>query len=119
MLMYALLLGSVLCDVIGQVCFKFGVNAKHVVAQRGVVGFFTSLTRSRWILAGVAVYLFEFVFWFAALTLAPLSLAFPFAALSYCGVVLASRTILHERVSPRRWMGTAAIAAGVAMVCWP
>jgi drug/metabolite transporter (DMT)-like permease len=69
--------------------------------------------------AGLAVYAIEFVAWFAALSLAPLSLAFPFAALSYCGVVIASRYVLHERVSARRWFGTVAIAAGVALVCWP
>jgi drug/metabolite transporter (DMT)-like permease len=51
--------------------------------------------------------------------LAPLSLAFPFAALSYCGVVIASRYVLHERVSARRWFGTVVIAAGVALICWP
>jgi undecaprenyl phosphate-alpha-L-ara4N flippase subunit ArnE len=59
------------------------------------------------------------VVWFAALTLAPLSVAFPFMALSYCGVVLASRTVLHERVSARRWFATLAVAGGVALVCWP
>ena len=68
---------------------------------------------------GLLVFVVEFVAWFAALSLAPLSVAYPFAALSYCGVVLAGRYILSEHVSARRWFGTLAIAAGVALVCWP
>ena len=75
--------------------------------------------RSPWVVTGLLIYVLEFVVWFAALSLAPLSVAFPFAALSYCGVVIASRYILHESVSPRRWFGTVTIAAGVALICWP
>lgn len=120
MLMFALLLASVVCDVAGQVCFKLGVgHDESPEPGPGIAAFALQTLRSPWVLAGLAVYAIEFVVWFAALSLAPLSLAFPFAALSYCGVVLASRYVLHERVSARRWFGTVAVAAGVAMVCWP
>ena len=113
MLMFALLLGTVLCDVAGQTCFKIGVNENHAST-----GLFATLG-SRWIVAGVLVYAVEFTAWFAALSMTPLSLAFPFMALSYCGVVVASRFILHERVSTRRWIATLTIAIGVALVCAP
>jgi drug/metabolite transporter (DMT)-like permease len=119
MLMFLLLLGSVVCDVAGQVCFKVGVHDDAAPARPGVAGFLLGVLRSPWIALGIAVYALEFVFWFAALTLAPLSLAIPFAALSYCGVVVASRTILREHVSARRWAATTMVAAGVAIVCWP
>ena len=122
MLMFGLLLASVLCDVAGQVCFKLGVGHHVVAAQEGAPGiaaFALRTLRSPWVVGGLAVYTVEFAVWFAALSLAPLSVAFPFAALSYCGVVVASRWILHEHVSTRRWVGTVLIAAGVALVCWP
>ena len=120
MLMFALLFASVVCDVAGQVCFKLGVGHDESPARgQSIMGFALQTLRSPWVLAGLAVYAVEFVIWFAALSLAPLSLAFPFAALSYCGVVVASRWILNERVSARRWLGTVAVAAGVALVCWP
>jgi len=121
MLMYLLLFATVLCDVVGQVCFKLGVGHDDSGAAHrgGVRGLIADLIASRCIAAGVGVYVIEFVVWFAALTLAPLSVAFPFMALSYCGVVVASRAVLHERVSPRRWIATAAVAGGVALVCWP
>lgn len=113
MLMLVLLFGTVLCDVAGQTCFKIGVDDRHPSA-----GLLATLG-SRWIVAGVLIYVVEFTMWFAALSMAPLSLAFPFMALSYCGVVVASRFVLHERVSPRRWIATAAIAIGVALICAP
>lgn len=113
MLMLACLLGTVLCDVAGQTCFKLGVDAGE--AHTGLFG--TLL--SKWIVFGVLIYIVEFTIWFAALSMAPLSLAFPFMALSYCGVVVASRFVLHERVTRRRWLATLAIAIGVALVCAP
>lgn len=117
--MFALLLGSVVCDVAGQVAFKLGVSDERAPTRSGLSGFVLGLVRSPWIALGVLVYALEFVFWFGALSLAPLSLAIPFAALSYCGVVVASRLILREHVSPRRWAATLVVAAGVAIVCWP
>ena len=118
--MFALLLGSVLCDVGGQVCFKIGVHDDDgAPSTSGLAGFVFGLMRSRWIVLGVIVYALEFLFWFGALSIAPLSLAIPFAALSYCGVVVASRLILREHISARRWAATSVVAAGVAIVCWP
>ena len=113
----ALMLGSVVCDVVGQVCFKLGVGHNHAGPALGARAFLRKLAVSPWIAVGVAVYAIEFVLWFAALSRAPLSFAFPIAALSYVGVVLASRLILRERVPVRRWLGTAAIVVGVALVC--
>ena len=116
--MFALLTGTVLCDVGGQVCFKLGVGHHEQPAPR-VHGFLLSLVSSPWIVAGLLVYVVEFTLWFAALTLAPLSVAFPFMALSYCGVVIASRLILQEKVPLRRWLATLVVAFGVMLVCWP
>ena len=119
MLMLALLLATVACDVVGQVCFKLGVGHEALPAGKSPATSLRGLLVSPWIVAGVSVYVVEFTVWFAALTMAPLSLAFPFMALSYCGVVVASRFVLGERITARRWMATFAIACGVALVCWP
>ncbi|HXS72679.1 MAG TPA: EamA family transporter [Rhodanobacteraceae bacterium] len=112
-----LLFGSIVCDVIGQVCFKLGVGRGLVSARTGARAALRRLIGSPWIALGVAVYVVEFLLWFAALSRAPLSFAFPVAALSYVGVVLASRLVLRERVSLQRWLGTVAIVIGVALVC--
>jgi undecaprenyl phosphate-alpha-L-ara4N flippase subunit ArnE len=117
--MFVLLMATVLCDVCGQVCFKLGVGHDDSAVQprAGASGFVLGLVGSPWVVAGLLIYVVEFIVWFAALSLTPLSVAFPFMALSYCGVVIASRWILKERVSLRRWLGTLAVAGGVALVC--
>lgn len=124
MLMFLLLLGAVICDVFGQVSFKLGLSGRNLSSPNqttggGVAGFLRGLAASPWIGVGIAIYAIEFVLWFAALSLAPLSLAVAFAAFSYCGVVLASRAFLNEHVSAGQWRATCAIAIGVALVCWP
>ena len=112
-----LLLGSVTCDVTGQVCFKLGVGDED--AADGAPSLLHKVLHSRWIALGVAVYAVEFVLWFAALSRTELSIAFPFTALGYVGVVLASRYILNENVSRRRWIGIATIVVGVALITGP
>lgn len=109
-----LLLGSVACDVTGQVCFKLGVG--HAGDDPNAPSLLHKVLHSRWIAAGVALYALEFVVWFAALSRAQLSFAFPIMALSYVGVVLACRFILNEHISPRRWIGIATIVVGVVLV---
>ena len=109
-----LLLGSVACDVTGQVCFKLGVGHEVVGAQSPSLVY--KVLHSPWIALGVAVYALEFVLWFAALSRTQLSVAFPFTALGYVGVVLASRFILNERISLRRWVGIGTIVVGVVLV---
>ncbi|HXE67281.1 MAG TPA: SMR family transporter [Rhodanobacteraceae bacterium] len=109
-----LLLGSVACDVTGQVCFKLGVG--HEADGNGEVSLLHKVLHSPWIALGVAVYALEFVLWFAALSRTQLSIAFPFTALGYVGVVLASRHILNERISLRRWVGIGTIVVGVVLV---
>jgi drug/metabolite transporter (DMT)-like permease len=123
MLMFMLLLGAVACDVFGQVSFKLGLSGRSPsirseTAAGGMMDFVRGLAASPWIGVGIAIYAIEFVLWFAALSLAPLSLAVAFAAFSYCGVVLASRAFLNEHVSARQWRATCVIAIGVVLVCW-
>jgi len=109
-----LLLGSVACDVTGQVCFKLGVG--HEAVGAGAPSLAYKVFHSPWIALGIAVYALEFVLWFAALSRTQLSVAFPFTALGYVGVVMASRYILKERVSLRRWAGIGTIVVGVVLV---
>ena len=109
-----LLLGSVACDVAGQVCFKLGVG--HAAVDGDTPSLAYKVFHSPWIALGVTVYALEFVLWFAALSRTQLSVAFPFTALGYVGVVLASRYILKERISLRPWAGIGTIVVGVVLV---
>lgn len=102
-LLLLLLLGSVACGVSGQVCFKLGVGDEVEGAQAPSLVY--KVWHSLWIARGAAVYALGFVLWFAALSRTQLSVAFPFTALGYIGVVVASRFVLNERITLRRWVG--------------
>ena len=65
-----LLLGSVVCDVSGQVCFKLGVG--HETADGQASSLVYKVLHSPWIALGVAVYAVEFVLWFSVLSRAQL-----------------------------------------------
>lgn len=115
--MVALFAVSILCDIAGHVCFKIGANGLPVVTGVGDIGrFLHYLFTTPYVLAGVGIYVVEFVVWLQILSHAPLSLAFPVASLNYCGVMLASRWFLDESISRRQWLGVGLITAGVAVV---
>lgn len=56
------------------------------------------------------------VFWLVVLSRVSLSIAYPFAGLSYVAIVLLDRYVLHEPVPALRWVGVVAIASGIALV---
>jgi len=109
---------SILLDVIGQLAFKLGLD--RLPAQEGgfrLRSFWVQIAGAPMLWFGVGAYVVEFITWLLVLSLAPLSLVFPAASLSYVGVVLGGRLVLGERVSRRRWFGTMVITFGVMLVC--
>ena len=107
---------TIVLDVFGQLAFKLGLDQVET-EESASLRFWSRLLTRPWLLAGVLAYGVEFFLWLAVLSGMELSLAFPLASLSYCGVQLASRLVLREAVSPRRWAGCALITVGAALVC--
>lgn len=56
------------------------------------------------------------IFWLVVLSRVSLSIAYPFAGLSYVAIVLLDKYVLNEPVPPLRWVGVAAIAVGIGLV---
>jgi undecaprenyl phosphate-alpha-L-ara4N flippase subunit ArnE len=111
----ALMALTTMLDVVGQLSFKAGLSRS--AAHEGARPLWRRVVGSPWIWAGCGAYAAELAAWLAVLSRAPLSVAFPLASLSYCGVLLASRFVLGEKVPPRRWLGASLITFGVAIVC--
>lgn len=112
---YGCLALAVLLEMAGQLMFKAGLPtpAPHTHdAHRVIAG--TPL--SPWIVAGIAVYVVELVVWIAALTLLPLSHAFPILTLSYAGVAIGSWFVFDEKLHGRAILGIALLTAGAALV---
>jgi drug/metabolite transporter (DMT)-like permease len=107
---------SLVLDVSGQLLFKAGLNrAGEGIADAGGRAFWLALARSPLLLLGLLAYAVEIPCWAAVLAILPLSIAFPLASLSYCGVAIGARFLLGEKVPARRWLATLLIALGVAI----
>jgi len=72
--------------------------------------------KHRWLSLGIALFIFEALFYSGALQTLDVSTAYPLSALSFVSVTLFSRWILHEAISPKRWLGLALIACGAALL---
>ena len=113
LLMFA---ATIALEVVGQMCFKLGLNALDTFDDASAAPFWRGVATSLPIWTGVLAYTLELGLWIAVLSRMRLSIVFPLASLAYCGVLLASRYVLGEPISWRRWSGVAMITAGVALV---
>ena len=114
----ALVAFSIVLDVMGQLCFKIGLDRlPELEGGFRLNAFWGQVFNAPMLWAGIGAYVIEFFVWLEALSRAPLSVLFPAAALAYCGAVFAGKVSLGEHVSRRRWLGTLVITLGVMLVC--
>ena len=71
---------------------------------------------SPWILLGLTVFAISAVAWLTTLGRLPLSIAYPFNALGYLGILTASVLVLHERANVWTWVGSAMVVSGLILV---
>lgn len=74
---------------------------------------------SGWTWAGIVCYVLSFVSWLHVLRLIPLSTAFALINVVHVLVPLGAWLLLHERVSPTRWLGITLVVAGIVLVAKP
>lgn len=71
------------------------------------------IVTSPWVIGGLAIYGTGVIFWMLALSNYELSYVYPFASLSYIGIIIGSYFIFKERITTLRVLGIAIIIAGV------
>jgi drug/metabolite transporter (DMT)-like permease len=69
-----------------------------------------------WVAVGIALLLAFFATYMNALSWADLTYVLPATSLGYVLLALIARFMLHEQVSPLRWLGIALISGGVGFV---
>jgi drug/metabolite transporter (DMT)-like permease len=69
-----------------------------------------------WVAVGILLLLAFFTSYMNALSWADLTYVLPATSLGYVLLALVARFVLHEQVSPVRWMGIALISGGVSFV---
>ena len=69
-----------------------------------------------WVAIGILLLLAFFATYMTALSWADLTFVLPATSLGYVLLALVARFVLHERVSPLRWLGIALITGGVGFI---
>jgi drug/metabolite transporter (DMT)-like permease len=99
------LIGAVLA-ALGQVSFKLGAQGRAGLLE------FVNL----WILLGLMLYLAGTLFWIFALSAVPLTVLYPFAALTYVLVNVLAVVMLGEQLTTKGVAGTAFVLLGLFLV---
>lgn len=102
----AFALAGALLAALGQVSFKFGAAGRS-----GLLEFVNP-----WILLGLLLYFAGTVFWILALSAVPLTVLYPFAALTYVLVNVFAVALLGEQLSTKGLAGTGFVLLGLFLV---
>jgi multidrug transporter EmrE-like cation transporter len=114
-----LILVSVTLAAVAQVTLKAGMN--HVTDANGGqlamnADSLKQIAQQALVWAGLAIFAVSAVLWLFALSRADLSFAYPFAALGYVIIVIASILFLDEHVQPITWVGVVLIISGIVLI---
>lgn len=109
---------SVVASAIGQVLLKQGMTSTGGVTLSWdrLPQTLWQVFTNPWVMVGLIIYVGGTVFWLAALSHVNLSYAYPFAALSYLVMLLASWLVFKENISNLRLFGAAVICLGVFLI---
>lgn len=112
---YSLLAAFVVLRAFGNLSLAFGTKHFSESLALNPLSYLRAML-SPFVAAGVAMLILAMLVRMAVLGLADLSFVLPLTAIGYVFAALLGRFILHEEVSPQRWLGTALIFIGVAVV---
>jgi len=103
-------------EVSREIFFKLGAKEKSNAPTKNFMIYFRNLFINPYILTAFLLRALEITCWIVILEMVPLSIAFTVMSLCYCGILIASRFILKEKVSGQKWFGAILIAIGVALI---
>jgi multidrug transporter EmrE-like cation transporter len=109
---YSVLLVGIMIGVVGQLLLKHGMS-RQPGFRFGDMGI---LVRNLPVIGGFCCYGLSTVLYLSVLARLELSLAYPTVSLGYVLVMIMSRVLFKETVSPIRWTAAGIICVGVALV---
>jgi len=111
---WLVLFAAAASEIAGQLMLKRGLDA--LPPHPGAVAFLQAMLANRTILAGLVLLTLWMAGYLFALQTLQVSQAFPAQSINAFLLVVASRFLLGETVSWRRWLGAGSIAVGVYLV---
>lgn len=112
----ALLLFAVAAAACGQLLLKHGMTLAAQKAQQSNGSLAVAAATSTWVIGGLVVFGVSALAWMTTLSKVPLSVAYPFNALGYLGILTASVLILNEKANLWTWLGTLMVVSGLIIV---
>ena len=119
--LFVLIVASVLLAACAQLMLKNGMaqvtdGGLAPLSLREPATTLARIASNLWVWLGLATFGISAGAWLIVLSRAPLSVAYPFASLTYVVILLFDRLVLHEPVSPLRWGGVALIVGGIFLI---
>ena len=111
-----LVLFAVVTAATGQVMLKHGMQIASSRAADSGSSLALRAATTPWVLLGLVVFGVSAIAWLAALSKVPLSVAYPFNAVGYLVILLASILVLHERANVLTWVGSLMVVSGLVLV---
>ncbi|MGH3149165.1 MAG: SMR family transporter [Streptosporangiaceae bacterium] len=111
-----LVLFAVIAAATGQVMLKHGMQIASARAADSGGSLVLRAATSPWVLLGLVVFGVSAIAWLGALSKLPLSVAYPFNAVGYLVILLASILVLHERANVLTWVGSLMVVSGLVLV---
>ncbi len=110
---YFVLLGVAVFGAIGDSLLSRGMKSFGEVSPQHITHLFAAILNA-WVFLGIFFLLAFMAAYLTALSWADLTYVLPATAFGYVFIVLIARFLLHEQISPMRWLGVFLISAGVA-----
>ena len=112
---YLVLAGVTVFAVVGDSMLSHGMKQVGSVSLHHLQSVIFAVVNP-WVAIGILFLLGFFATYTNALSWADLTYVMPATALGYVLLALVARFVLHEHISPLRWIGIALITAGVGFV---
>jgi len=112
---YLVLAGVTVFAAAGDSMLSHGMKQTGSISLNHLQGVIFAVLNP-WVAIGILLLLAFFATYMTALSWADLTYVLPATSLGYVLLALVARFVLHEHVSPLRWLGVALITGGVGFV---
>jgi len=112
---YLVLAGVTVFAAAGDSMLSHGMKQTGSISLNQLQGVIFAVLNP-WVAIGILLLLAFFATYMTALSWADLTYVLPATSLGYVLLALVARFVLHEHVSPLRWLGIALITGGVGFV---
>jgi drug/metabolite transporter (DMT)-like permease len=112
---YLVLAGVTVFAAAGDSMLSHGMKQAGSISVNHLQGVIFAVLNP-WVAVGILLLLAFFATYMTALSWADLTYVLPATSLGYVLLALVARFVLHEHVSPLRWLGIALITGGVGFV---